>query len=148
MQPKTSSIQYLASGKIARINIYLDGIAAYQDNQNAFLVYEALRSLKAAENISDAKMIEECSMLCMMRHLHVYTPLIGDVEGYQKYLIPSGAFFGTRRRLSYALQRDENGAPIYFPPRYEAQTQAFDLYVQVKQCLRRDGFGTAISQYV
>ena len=114
--------------------IYLENSDFYRDVENQQMVWRGVKALVAEESLSREGLLNEMSILFANPNLKVFIPLLGDIEGWQRYLIPSvPQIFNSGRWISYYLKADLNGNQRHSPVRLTERLRMFHLYIQIKQ---------------
>jgi hypothetical protein len=129
------------------IKIYLNSIQYCGIAHNQLTTWRGMADI-ALNELSHGEMFEELSLMCCLQGVCVYTPLRGDIEGWEHYNIPDGNFFGSRRSLSSYLEGYKTGFPVHFPNRFAARVQAFSLYLRLKHALHGQYGNNSISDFM
>lgn len=123
--------------KLPSLTIHLKNASWYTQLEQQHEVWLQTRKNIEESGLSHERYIEAISFMIVMLNPKVLMPLLGDIEGVQRYLISNNFFLFERRWFSYYLLANEHGHQKHSPTRLTERVRECHLANQALDELKQ-----------
>jgi len=124
---------YLKLNSYEPIKIYLKNADYYRNIVIQYDMWEKLIKTLSNENLSREELLLNMLLLLSNPNLGIFTPLLGDIAGWQHYEITPDVLTGSVWWMSLCLKNNIHNRPKSRPIQRIEHMRILDIFLKLKQ---------------